>query len=124
MRISDWSSDVCSSDLVFGGGLIRSIGGASGGERGAAAAGGLGVRVADHELRAAEVLGVVDLRAAEVLQRQRIAQQGDAIALDRQVVLGLGLVEGEAVLEAGTATAGDVHPQLQDRKSTRLNSSH
>src|SRR3546814_1830633 len=34
MRISDWSSDVCSSDLGFGGGFGDRSGGGFGGDRG------------------------------------------------------------------------------------------
>src|SRR3546814_15917587 len=98
MRISDWSSDVCSSDLAA-----------------TAAAGRLGVGVADGELRAVQAFDVVDRRAHQVLQAQRIDQQNHAIGVDGQVVLALLLVELEAVLEARAAATLDVHAQLQRR---------
>src|SRR5579875_2036795 len=75
--------------------IIRTGRGVSGGEGGTAAAGGLGVRVADDELRTAEVLGVVDLGAGEVLQRERIDQQGDAFTGEREIVFRLRFVESE-----------------------------
>jgi hypothetical protein len=77
---------------------------ASHGERGAAATGGLGIRVADHELRAAQRFAVVDDRAGQVLQAERIDQQGDAVSDDGEVVLVLAFVEFESVLESGTTT--------------------
>src|SRR5690606_22855759 len=94
---------------------LRSVPGsrASDRTRAAATAGGLRVRIADHELRAVQALAVVDLGAEQVLQAQRVDQQGDAVALHRDVVLGLVLIELEAVLEARTATAGDVDAQLE-----------
>src|SRR5688500_2230419 len=85
----------------------------SDGERRAAPAGRLRVRVADHELRAMQALGVVDLGAHQVLQAQRIDQQGHAVGGDRQVVLALRFVELEAVLEARAAAALDVDAQLE-----------
>src|SRR5512144_158345 len=57
----------------------------SGGERGAAPARRLGVRVADHELRALEPFAVVDLGADEVLEAHRVDQQRHAGVLDRHV---------------------------------------
>src|SRR5690606_25966240 len=73
----------------------------SDGERRAAAAGRLRVRIADDELRAGQRLGIVDLGAFEILQAERIDQQDDAVAIHGQVVLRTRFVEGEAVLEAG-----------------------
>ena len=72
-----------------------------------------GLRITNCE--PTEVLGVVDLGAGEVLQRQRIDQQRHAVALHRKVVLGLGLIEGEAVLEPRASAAADIHAQLQRR---------
>src|SRR3546814_1688082 len=124
MRISDWSSDVCSSDLPEGraltgarslrrsglrprrlraGGHVCSVGGASDAkiksrrgrspdlrqlwfrnyrrsldrEAATAAAGRLGVGVADGELRAVQAFDVVDRRAHQVLQAQRIDQRSE-----------------------------------------------
>src|SRR3546814_10363430 len=108
-------------------------------EAATAAAGRLGVGVADGELRAVQAFDVVDRGAHQVLQAQRVDQQNYAIGIDREVVLALLLVELEAVLEARAAASLDVYAQLQrrvaflgdqladlgrgDRKSTRLNSS-
>ena len=60
---------------------------ASGGERGAAAASGLRVRIADHELRAVEAFAIVDFRAGEVLHAHRIDEQLDAQVLDAGVAI-------------------------------------
>src|SRR3546814_9467164 len=80
MRISDWSSDVCSSDL---------------------------------EGRAAEILDEIDLRAVQQFQRGLVDHRGDAVAHEGAVVGIHGVVEGEAVLEAGAAAAGDRDAQHQ-----------
>src|SRR5690606_22037714 len=87
----------------------------SGRERGAAAAGGVRVGVADDELRAFQTLAVVDLRAVEVLEAHGIDQQLDAQLLDRGVAFLRGLVELEAVLHARTAAALHIDPQHQRR---------
>src|SRR5688572_3286170 len=86
---------------------------ASGRKAAAAAAGALRVRIADHELRAVQALAVIDFGAHQVLQAERIDQQGDAVGLYGEVVLALLLVELEAVLEAGTTATLDVDAQLE-----------
>src|SRR5690606_32268183 len=83
------------------------------GEAAAATAGRLRVRIADGELRAVQALDVVDRGAHQVLQAERVDQQGHAVGGDRQVVLALFFVELEAVLEPRTAAALDVDAQLQ-----------
>src|SRR3546814_7725772 len=107
MRISDWSSDVCSSDLV------------------AALAAGEGVQLVDHHA----------LQAAEHLRRVVVAQQqGEGFRRGHQdarrrppLALALRLRR-----VAGARLAGDGQAHLLDRlgevamearKSTRLNSS-
>src|SRR5262245_16384489 len=85
------------------------------GERRPAAAGALRVRILDHELRAFQAFLVVDLGADQVLVAHRIDEQGDAVLLHRGVVLVLHLVEGEAVLEARAAAAGDEYTELELR---------
>src|SRR5690606_24601518 len=85
------------------------------GEAASAAAGRLGVGVADSELRAVQAFNVVDRRAHQVLQAQRVHQQDDAVGVDGQVVLALLFVELEAVLAARAAATLDVHAQLQRR---------
>jgi hypothetical protein len=71
--------------------------------------------VLDHELCAFEVLFVVDLGAHQILIAHRVDQQHDAIFFHRRVILVDDLVEGEAVLKAGTAAALDENAQLQLR---------
>src|SRR3546814_6974315 len=94
MRISDWSSDVCSSDLVAGEGpkaigLINQIGMV-----------GIGVPRRKQRLK------------LERADAQRLVL-GDAHVSTRKAVHG-----GIGDLGAGQAA------QIADRKSTRLNSSH
>src|SRR5215216_4064177 len=73
-------------------------------ERGAATAGRDDVRVVDHEAGALEAIDVVDLRAEHELHAHLVDDDRDALVLE-DVVVGLGLVEGERVLEARTAAA-------------------
>src|SRR3546814_9925017 len=108
MRISDWSSDVCSSDLTFAAVGAETIGG--GGQRFEAA---VGMRI---EQRAQ------DLRFPGLL---RGGVGGLEQVVDRGVRRAHGYVAG-----AGE-DRGRVDPRqvddvlvLRDRKSTRLNSSH
>src|SRR3546814_2840579 len=95
MRISDWSSDVCSSDLV--------------GADGELAAPGRAPSQADAQARPLLLAGRVDDLADDVCAESTVG------AADRQ---GLAV---PAVGQAGHVAAGH---QLRDRKSTRLNSSH
>src|SRR3546814_6470541 len=97
MRISDWSSDVCSSDLVDD----------------------VGAR--SFEDRAAEA-GNAHLEALEVLQRADLLVEPAAsldagVAGDEELAAQL-LVDLFGDLQA----AAELHPG--DRKRTRLNSSH
>src|SRR3546814_3821062 len=98
MRISDWSSDVCSSDLDVGGDVLAHAPVAAGGGLHEAAA-----FVADGDGQA------VDLRLAHVAHVDRavavVEPPLQALAPSPQLVLVHGVVEA-------------------DRKSTRLNSSH
>src|SRR5579883_355070 len=77
----------------------------------AAAAGRGGVRIAHLEGGAHHVLDEVDLGAPDELQRYRIDDELDAVALEDDVVVEARLVEGEAVLKAGAAAARDGEPQ-------------
>src|SRR6186713_134488 len=88
---------------------------ASGRERGAASAGGLRVRITDHELRAVQAFAVVDLRAGQVLDAHRIDQQLHALVLHAGITVLLVLVELEAVLHARATTTLDEHAQLEVR---------
>src|SRR3546814_6624397 len=102
MRISDWSSDVCSSDLAG---------------------------VEEVEL---DVLEVLPIALGEVTREQRVvvapdhqgrrlvlAEQRLPLRIERDVVAVV--VEQR---ELDRLVAGAVEQVLQDRKSTRLNSSH
>src|SRR3546814_4718133 len=104
MRISDWSSDVCSSDLCW---------------RRRDSCGGL------HECQVELVHAVAEL----ALEQPELV--GDACARRAGVVVAREEVPGPALV----ATEQPVHDTLrtrqptarpggQDRKSTRLNSSH
>src|SRR6187399_814027 len=86
---------------------------ASGREGRAASAGGLRVRIADHELRAVQALAVVDLRAGEVLDAHRVDQQLHALVLDAGIAVLLVFVELEAVLHARATATLDEHTQLE-----------
>src|SRR3546814_6110884 len=98
MRISDWSSDVCSSDLATQ--LVE--------------------RVGDHEVdeRVAKELQTLVVDRADAAMRQRLLQQfrlGETIAQTAfELMRGAGQ---DCTLGRGTSSA-------KDRKSTRLNSSH
>src|SRR3546814_4655603 len=117
MRISDWSSDVCSSDLHRGeGGDAQLFHGGAGIETGAhlhhrlIAGGELEMVGAGHALA---VQQGVDLDAAGPGLR---LLQPELAEVGKLLLLGEAGVDGE--------TAGGQTVLLPDRKSTRLNSSH
>src|SRR5579863_2242121 len=105
------STAAMTSDIAAGSGRR------SGAERRAAAAGGLGGRIADHELRTLQTFAVVDLGAAEILEAHRVDQQLDALVLDAGIAVLDLLVELEAVLQTRAATTLHEHPQHQLRVS-------
>src|SRR3546814_1625798 len=100
MRISDWSSDVCSSDL------------------------------------GATIILDLDRPPDALHRRQRLAvprdidaRVGRDIAAVPQIVLALGAARADAVARLANAAIPGLDPPRQprpreDRKSTRLNSSH
>src|SRR3546814_5657496 len=104
MRISDWSSDVCSSDLKIGGDEIRrEIGGEP-----------------DFQ-RAAKIAILAKLRGSQPLVEQLCTQiaaeaSADTLPRQRQYRSSIGL--------PSAAQGSGVIRSAQDRKSTRLNSSH
>src|SRR3546814_8947013 len=109
MRIRDWSSDVCSSDLIVGSLAGQLVPLAEPGQT-----------VADQQRRHAPV--------AELLHEiGRADVAGHGHADDRYA---LGVILGQQRRELGLVERDDVIGQpveadlLQDRKSTRLNSSH
>src|SRR3546814_3871912 len=99
MRISDWSSDVCSSDLAGSAGPITS------------AADSLQIRLFGRGAHGSMPQAAIDpvvMAASVVLRLQTIVSR--EVAATDAAVLTVG------VLQAGT--------KEKDRKSTRLNSSH
>src|SRR5215468_4043298 len=93
----------------------RGPGDSGGRKRGSAAAGRHCVRIADDELRAFESFAVIDLGAGEVLHAHRVDEQLHPEILDTGVTFLDGLIELEAVLQAGASTALDEHAQHELR---------
>src|SRR3546814_7341536 len=98
MRISDWSSDVCSSDLSV------DVDGDAGAFELGEAVGGLGV----HRGGLGLVLGALGLELGDVGRRGR-----HCLALGHEVVAAVTGLDVDLVAQVAA-----------DRKSTRLNSSH
>src|SRR3546814_10357530 len=123
MRISDWSSDVCSSDLAARIGAL---------DRGVPAAAAISPSQATF-MRQALVAGPVSTSSSfQPIQRSRRGRSLDAPhPTDHENGQGhptptFGTVPA-TFGENGTETPRDApgsHGQSQDRKSTRLNSSH
>src|SRR3546814_5988908 len=113
MRISDWSSDVCSSDLVE---LDREIGAVVlGGFR----PGGADFGFADKDAVARRVAAGIAI--GDDANLFRLHRKGDDLAL---IFAGGGLREAadlgnDAILSLGSSRTS----AASDRKSTRLNSS-
>src|SRR3546814_5440263 len=105
VRISDWSSDVCSSDLIDA------------------------CRLQSRQLRR-DLLGVRfpviaqrDL-TGDQLEIQLIRQRGKLVALENRILL-VAVVQQAEPLEARKVGADRLYvDRFGDRKSTRLNSSH
>src|SRR3546814_10075601 len=106
MRISDWSSDVCSSDL--GTALVTAIG------RGAVQAVDFQNAAARHAFDFSAELdkGIADIRSQQAAQR-RLA--GTAQADQGNLAHTVSSPRQDGVVE---------QVDQRDRKSTRLNSSH
>src|SRR3546814_4727560 len=101
MRISDWSSDVCSSDLLEHGGLVL-----------------LQRQPGRCLLERGTGLALVGGGGFQLLVRGVV--RGGELAVALQVVVGAGEI-GAGAFDAGV---GFTDGGLLDRKSTRLNSSH
>src|SRR3546814_10608871 len=98
MRISDWSSDVCSSDLQ----RAR-------------------LSLTDHQLCLVHELGLELL----VAERPLAAADGALdVLLQRRAVLESDLDGDRRLVAAGVGDRRHPVAQREDRKSTRLNSSH
>src|SRR3546814_5904937 len=122
MRISYWSSDVCSSDLQrpVKTGLLLETGMAV-----------VPVGAALHDVEAVMVgLAAVDAVEAQPGHAVHVRRQQDAVPVDRRLVAmdgtgGQGIadpqVDGRALAPAQQRRR---HGSVDDRKSTRLNSSH
>src|SRR3546814_9212040 len=120
MRISDWRSDVCSSDLalevILGQGSVRLVNGAD-------AAGQLNMISDDIIVATAEAIADVGAATSTAAINTRL-EQNDGILLDEGALFARGIraevVGGFYVQNSG---AGTETAQRRDRKSTRLNSS-
>src|SRR3546814_10634052 len=109
MRISDWSSDVCSSDLIGNEGAQRR----------------LTHRKANHQ---SKCKGAIDKNLSEFRSRRRLCVQMQWLRImshrreEKIVCFGDGATDG---MGDGVANSPLVEiSAAQDRKSTRLNSSH
>src|SRR3546814_1978602 len=98
MRISDWSSDVCSSDLIT-------------------LAAFLGADEREHDVREMRA-GGPDFLAVDAPAFRRFARRRPH---GREVRTGAGFGQADAGVEFTLRNAGQI---TLDRKSTRLNSSH
>src|SRR3546814_10418194 len=108
MRISDWSSDVCSSDLMAGAGARQHV----------------------ADLGTAEARIDMNRRCRESRQRENAGQVIDPIGLpERDGNAGRNATLGQIAREPFDPTCEKSPGQaliaiVDDRKSTRLNSSH
>src|SRR3546814_3500547 len=98
MRISDWSSDVCSSDLVE--------------------AAGIGFGEVEHVVDQAEQVAAAVVDVPHVLAVARVAERPQRLLLQQ-------LGESDDGIERRAQLVTHHRQELRlDRKSTRLNSSH
>src|SRR3546814_7432831 len=125
MRISDWSSDVCSSDLahrlLHGGGHAAELAALEAARRAASLRQPLVPFGKKDSVAEDSAHDVVEL-AFLVVQPVVLQDVADHLRL----VQHQNLVETEAQLDGIAVIAGDAGEEAQriDRKSTRLNSSH
>src|SRR3546814_3324379 len=110
MRISDWSSDVCSSDLASPETFAR-----------------VGLEPPDSTVSGLQFTVALDPQGRPVI-RVTSAEPINASLLTflLEVDWGQGRLvrEYSALLDAPETVAAPAQPPIQDRKSTRLNSSH
>src|SRR3546814_1098082 len=115
MRISDWSSDVCSSDLNDEATVASALGGSSlGGKWGTP-----------------DVIGVLKPRAQDIFKFEPQIVTAEIKAVPNQPVVAFGqavayrLFSHKSYIVVPNSTSSDDMNRLKsNRKSTRLNSSH
>src|SRR3546814_6936659 len=126
MRISDWSSDVCSSDLASGVNAPRK------------AETAVPPRPSSGALAMPVTASIGDYRAGDLLWLERLAPDRFGDAINRDVLVPrpagrflfarlIGREEGKLhllPLTSGARQTVVAAPPWIDRKSTRLNSSH
>src|SRR3546814_9923784 len=114
MRISDWSSDVCSSDLPLLEGVV--VSGAGAPEGGLEV--GAGVGAAEEVAARADLAQRVHRLAvlAEVVAGAEGLHQAELVGVDDELLVG----RHQAALQPAGRVEHEVHA---DRKSTRPNSS-
>src|SRR3546814_2165806 len=102
MRISDWSSDVCSSDLTSG-----RLAGCQ-----------FEMPLSPATLSAAQLRSVVVEGEPDAQNRPAASAESFGARLQR-LRTAKGLTQGQLAVRLGVS-----EPSISDRKSTRLNSSH
>ena len=70
-------------------------------------------RILDHELRAFQVILVIDLCTDQILVAHRVYQQLHAVFSHRRVVFIGDFIESETILETGAAAALHEYAQFQ-----------
>src|SRR3546814_7654501 len=111
MRISDWSSDVCSSDLVQG--TVNGLGERCGNAN-------LVSLIASLKLKSDYDIGIGDHAVAQLTHVSRLLDE----RLNRQPARNAPYVGESAFAHKGGLHVSAVAKDPRDRKSTRLNSSH
>lgn len=76
----------------------------------AAAAGSGGIGIVYGKCLSDQIVGKVDFRPGQKIQRYRVNKDFGAILLNDQVFLNLGIVERKIILKAGTSPAGHRQP--------------
>src|SRR3546814_5856057 len=127
MRISDWSSDVCSSDLITSCRWSASSSASNRATEQASLAESM-TRVRTGEAPSVDAVEAVEIRARATLEDARriaVAEGRDEIALHLRRVGEEGRVD-RSIVEARHRPGIETERarREEDRKSTRLNSSH
>ena len=75
--------------------------------------GGCSIRIANDELSALQIFRVIHLGSHQILETEWVDQQGDAVIINGDIVLGLFFIKRKSVLKPGTAAATDIDAQFQ-----------